>query len=181
MTCKRGWWDLWTLVLLYSRCVDNFAFSISQWSHAAPRVYLLKVRIIEEEKQTEEKAKVITIVWGTETIQFHAALQIQHQDDLKKKINRRKDVWQNGCFRKMDYLLVHTKPNPLLPNGSSSKNVLQIILAANWLVGHSIPSPKQQRRPLPSFLSVYSSMVRIILRFGDLHADIESKFPPPDS
>ena len=34
----------------------------SAWSHAAPRVYLLKVRIIEEEKQTEEKAKVITIV-----------------------------------------------------------------------------------------------------------------------
>ena len=31
-------------------------------------------------KQTEEKAKVVAAVWGTEFIQFLAALQIYHQE-----------------------------------------------------------------------------------------------------
>ena len=30
----------------------------------------------QKKKQTEEKAKVVAAVWGTEFIQFHAALQI---------------------------------------------------------------------------------------------------------
>ena len=60
---------------------------------------------------------------------------------------------------KMDDLPVNTTPNhhphkmDVLP-----KTFLQIILAANWLVRHSIPSPKQKRRPLPSLLAVSSSM-----------------------
>ena len=29
-----------------------------------------------KKKQTEEKAKVVAVVWGTEFIQFHALLQI---------------------------------------------------------------------------------------------------------
>ena len=33
-------------------------------------------RTAEKNKQTEEKAKVVATVWGTELIQFHAALQI---------------------------------------------------------------------------------------------------------
>ena len=36
---------------------------------------------------TEEKAKVVAAVWVTELIQFLAALDILHQDDLKKRIN----------------------------------------------------------------------------------------------
>ena len=36
---------------------------------------------------TEEKAKVVAAVWGTEMIQFHAALQIYGLDDLKKWMN----------------------------------------------------------------------------------------------
>ena len=51
-----------------------------------------------------------------------------------------------------------TKPPPS-HNGYSSKNFLQIILAAKWLVRHSSTSPKQQRRPLPSLLSNSSSML----------------------
>ena len=35
--------------------------------------------------KTEAKAKVITSIWGTEFIQFLAALAILHQDDLKKE------------------------------------------------------------------------------------------------
>ena len=43
---------------------------------------------------TEAKAKVVSALWGTEFIQFLAALQ----DDLKKWMNRKMDTWWNGCF-----------------------------------------------------------------------------------
>ena len=46
----------------------------------------------------EEKAKVVAAAWGTELTQFLAALAILHQDDLKKRMNRRMDTWRNGCF-----------------------------------------------------------------------------------
>ena len=63
------------------------------------------------------------------------------------------DEQKNGhlaewMFRKTDVL-----PVPVLP-----KTVLQVILAAKWLVRHSGLSPKQQRRPLRSLLSNSSSM-----------------------
>ena len=32
---------------------------------------------------TEEKAKVVTVVWGTESIQFLAVLVILHEDDFE--------------------------------------------------------------------------------------------------
>ena len=104
-----------------------------------------------KKKQTEEKAKVIAAVWGTDFMEFHAALKIQHQDDLKTWMNRRTDALQNGCFRKMDDHLVHHSPKmDVLP-----KTFLQIILAAKQLVRHSSTSPKQQRRSLPSLLCKY--------------------------
>ena len=37
---------------------------------------------------TEEKAKVVAAVWGTEFIQFLAVLAVLHKDDLKN--------WMNG-------------------------------------------------------------------------------------
>ena len=74
-------------------------------------------------------------------------------------MNRRTDAWQNGCFRKMDDHLVHTTPNHHPPKMDVlPKTFLQIILASKWLVWHSSTSPKQQWRPLPSLLSVSSSM-----------------------
>ena len=36
---------------------------------------------------TEEKVKVVVAIWGTEFIQFLAALGILHQDDLKNRMN----------------------------------------------------------------------------------------------
>ena len=36
---------------------------------------------------TEEKVKVVVAVWGTNYIQFLAALAVLHQDDIKKKMN----------------------------------------------------------------------------------------------
>ena len=37
--------------------------------------------------KTEEKAKLVAAAWGTELIQFLAALAILHQDDLKNRMN----------------------------------------------------------------------------------------------
>ena len=37
--------------------------------------------------KTEEKAKVVAAVWGTESIYFFASQAIMHQDDLKNRIN----------------------------------------------------------------------------------------------
>ena len=64
------------------------------------------------------------------------------------------DTGRNGCFGKIDDHLVYTTPN-YLPYKTDvlTKTFLQIILAAKWLVRHSTPSPKQQRRPLPSLMS----------------------------
>ena len=77
----------------------------------------------------EDKTKVIGAIWGTELIQFLAALAIFHQDDLKKRMNR---ITANGG---MDALIddhpLHTKPNhhptkmDVLP-----KTFVQIILSA---------------------------------------------------
>ena len=37
--------------------------------------------------KTEEKAKVVAAVWGTECILFLAVLAFIHQDDLRKGMN----------------------------------------------------------------------------------------------
>ena len=47
-----------------------------------------------KKKRTEEKAKVVAAVWGKEFLEFHAAIQIYHQDDLKERMNRRTNAWQ---------------------------------------------------------------------------------------
>ena len=67
--------------------------------------YLYRRRIT-----TKEEAKVVA-VWGTELIQFLAALDISTRMILKKRVNRIKAAWRNGCFEKMDDHLVYTIPN----------------------------------------------------------------------
>ena len=52
--------------------------------------------MFKKKKQTEEKAKVVAAVWGTKFILVHTALQIYHQDDLKKRTHRIKATWWNG-------------------------------------------------------------------------------------
>ena len=54
----------------------------------------------------------------------------------------------------MDVHQIHTIPNQPTKMDVLPKTFVQIILAANWLVRHSSPSPKQQGRPLPSLLSL---------------------------
>ena len=109
------------------------------------------LQIIEEETDRREGNGCRCCLGGWNSFNSMPHYRFSTQDDLKKRINRRTDAWQNGCFRKMDDPLVNTTPNhhPLkmdvLP-----KTFLQIILVAKWLVRHSSASPKKQRRPLPS-------------------------------
>ena len=117
---------------------------------------MVKLPIDEVQKVQKRRQRSSLLFWGTELIQFHAALQ----DDLKKWRNIRTDTWRNGRFRSSR--LHHTNPPPskmdVLP-----KTFLQIILAVKWLVRHSSTvhtSPKEQRRPLPSLL-FYSSSIQL--------------------
>ena len=46
---------------------------------------------------TEEKAKVVATVWGTEHIQFLAVLAVLHQDDLKKRMKSLFSLYHPGA------------------------------------------------------------------------------------
>ena len=48
--------------------------------------------------QAEEKAKVVAVVWGTELIEFLAALAILHQDDMKKGMNSSYSSYHPGAI-----------------------------------------------------------------------------------
>ena len=47
---------------------------------------------------TEEKAKIVAAVWGTQFIQSLAALDILHQDDMKKRMNCTRINFYAGCL-----------------------------------------------------------------------------------
>ena len=100
---------------------------------------------------------------------------------MKKMINSRMDAWQNGCFSKMDDHLVHTIPNHHPPKIDVLPKItfIQIILAAKWLVWHSSTSPKQQRRPLPSLLSVSSAMILMLNTILEPNPVLCPPPPPP--
>ena len=107
------------------------AFSFANTKHYKWVFYVWFSKLVQNEvktnrrsKKTEEKTKVVAAVWGTELIQFFAARDIFHQDDLKKRMNRIAATWWNGCFGKLDDHSVHimyTKPPPY-QNGCSPKN-----------------------------------------------------------
>ena len=112
----RIFWDNQILnCICYCLCLANFIKS----NHSKHKVYeksfhkLLQYKNKKQEAQrkrikTEEKAKVVAAVWRTELIRFLAALDICHQDDFEKRINRIKTTWRNGCFEKMDDHPLHT-------------------------------------------------------------------------
>ena len=107
---------------------------------------------------TEEKAKDVSAVWGTELIQFLAALDILHQADLEKRMNRITAAWQSRCF--YDHM-VHTTPNHHPTKMDVlSKSFLQIILCANWLVRHSSTFPSTSSDDLCLLFCLYPSTWR---------------------
>ena len=84
---------------------------------------------------TEEKAKAVAGVWGTKCIQFLVALAILHQDNLKNRMNSSFSSYHSGA--------IHPFPHIILV----SEKLVQLNI-------EKILSPKQQRRPLPSLLSL---------------------------
>ena len=132
-----GPWTTWArLSVAYTRMRSSISYPIEE----------------EESDRREDKGRRCCLGDGIHSIPYRTT--DLPSEDLKKRMNRRTDDWQNGCFRKMDDHLVHTSPNYHPPKMDVlSKTLLQIV--ANWLERHSIPSPKQQRRPLPSLLSVF--------------------------
>ena len=99
----------------------------------SPRTIVIPIE--EGFLQKRRQRSLLLLGGGTELIKFSLpTLQIQHQDNFKKRMNRRPDACQNGSFRKMDDNLVHTTPNHHTPNMDVfPKTFLQIILAAKWL------------------------------------------------
>ena len=96
------------------------------------------------------------------------------QDDLKNRMNRRTDTWQNEWFRKINNHPVQTVPNHHSPKMDVlPKTCLQIILVAKWLVRHSFLSPNQQRRSLPSvwFLPFVIEVIEYCTNFLYLQLD----------
>ena len=82
---------------------------------------------------TEEMAKFVAAVWGTEFIQFLAAHAILHQDEWKNRMNGTRMIWKGGWI------------HPILKNRLSAKQ-----LAPQGI--EYIIYPEQQRRPLPFLL-----------------------------
>ena len=68
-----------------SNCDNEFIFPVHSWitSHLPFDVDLDHLRRI----YTEEKAKVVTAVWGTEFIQVLATLAILHPNEFKNSMN----------------------------------------------------------------------------------------------
>ena len=103
--------------------------------------------------------------------------------------NRIQASWQHGCFENMDDLPVHTIPSHHTTKMDGlPKTFVQIILAAKWLGRHSSTSHKQQRRPMPSLLSLsffYGAEVRTSawgaksnhVLFSLLHVIVECSVP----
>ena len=59
-----------------------------------PKVY---TRITHKRKiYTEDKAKVVASVWGTEFIHFLAVLAVLHQDDMNKRVNCTRVIYGKG-------------------------------------------------------------------------------------
>ena len=56
--------------------------------------------------QTEEKAKVVSAVWGTELIQFLATLAILYQDDLKKDMNLSYSLYRPGAIHPIIHIII---------------------------------------------------------------------------
>ena len=82
----------------------------------------------------QKKAKVVAAVWGTEL----RTIDIFHQDDMKKRMNRIKAICRKVCFKKWMIIQWFTPyKTTTLP-----KTCVQIIPAAKWLVRHSNTFPK---------------------------------------
>ena len=56
--------------------------------------------------KTEEKAKIVAAIWGTEFIQFLAAVAVLHQDDLKKEMNSFYSLFLPGAIHPIIHIVL---------------------------------------------------------------------------
>ena len=62
-------------------------------------------------------------------------IAIFHQDDSKKRMNRKTTTWRNGWFEQIDDHPVHSIPNHhSTKTGVIPRTFVQLILAAIWLM-----------------------------------------------
>ena len=74
--------------------------SPSFWSEGHQRNHRRRIK-------TEEKANVVlAAVWGTELIQFLAAVAILHQDDYKKGMNSSYSSYRPGAINPMPHIVL---------------------------------------------------------------------------
>ena len=122
-------------IILYIRSTGIEEIPSTAW-HTRTWCKLDEISHHRRRIKTDEKAKVVAVVWGTAFIQFNAALAILHQFDLKKAMNLSFSLYRPGA--------IHP--------------ILQIVLVQNSKHGKEMnrfcPPLKQQRRPLPSHLSL---------------------------
>ena len=110
--------------------------------------------ISENKKQTEEKAKVVAAVWGTELIQFLATLDIFYQDDFEKKDEYRL-LGRRDALKKLRIILFTSYQTTTLPKWMFSQKLLfKSSLLLNSKCGIQVYIPKQKRWPFPSLLSL---------------------------
>ena len=104
--------------------------------------------------KTEEKAKVVAAVWGTELIQFLATLDIFYQDDFEKKDEYRL-LGRRDALKKLRIILFTSYQTTTLPKWMFSQKLLfKSSLLLNSKCGIQVYIPKQKRWPFPSLLSL---------------------------
>ena len=111
--------------------------------------------IEEETDRRKGKGRSCCLGYGIHSIPCLTTDLLYPQYDLKKRMNRIKATWQNGCFEKMDDHQFHTVTNhpskmDVLPN-----TLAQIILAAKWFVQQSSLSPKTAATTFTFFCCLY--------------------------
>ena len=97
-----SWWNLadfpsWKRIgqrALGRFILDNYCRGASKSAGERAREHRRRI-------YTEEKAKVVAAVWGTEFIQFLAALAVLHQDDKKKRMKCTRIKWKKGWIHRI--------------------------------------------------------------------------------
>ena len=105
--------------------------------------------------KTEEKAKVVFTVWGTEL--YYPPGRFEEKDEYDNVYLAEWMLW------KMDDHPVHTLPNhhPTKLGCILTKTLVQIILAAKWLVRHSSTRPTTNRDDFCLLFCICPSSMRL--------------------
>ena len=132
----------------------SIGWGITMLNIASRNPHLLQLVYHRRRIKTEEKAKVVAAVWGTELIQFLATLDIFYQDDFEKKDEYRL-LGRRDALKKLRIILFTSYQTTTLPKWMFSQKLLfKSSLLLNSKCGIQVYIPKQKRWPFPSLLSL---------------------------